>query len=130
MIAFAVRGDLVEGYVGRNVITGHHMAHALLHAFDVFVIVIAAVIDPARVVAVKNGAGLPEAGRAACPAGYRQARSRRWSSSCACTKTGTNSARTSAHPPNRFFMNPPSQASLARRERHSGRGPTRQWGDG
>jgi hypothetical protein len=53
MVAFAIRGDLVEGHVWRNVIAGHHVAHALLHALDLFVIVIAAVVEPARVIAIE-----------------------------------------------------------------------------
>jgi len=48
-----LRSDLIEGYVGRDVVMGHHISHMVFHVVSIVLVVGWDVIQPTRVIAIK-----------------------------------------------------------------------------
>src|SRR5437773_718630 len=49
-----VRGDLIEVYVRRDAVMGHHISHTIFHAVLIVSVIGLRVIQPARVIAIKT----------------------------------------------------------------------------
>ena len=49
-----VRGDLIEGYVRRDAVMGHHISHTVFHAVSIVSGIGLRVIQPAPVIAIKT----------------------------------------------------------------------------